>query len=224
LNREKEVLGLYLSSHPLDDYKYEMRHCTDINLVDLADLTDSKGREVVFAGVITACRNAISKKGKEYSVVNLEDYAGGYELFLMGEDALRYRHLFEEDRVIYVKARVETKQYQSRGSNGEPVLSEPKVRTEVTGMGLLGDILKDQFQSLHLFFDLAEVNPQRVDELLELVKKHEAGDGTGLELCIFVVEESRKLGSRSQTKKALTLSKELLMELDDKGWRYDLGS
>ena len=83
-NREKEVIGIYLSSHPLDDFKLEIDTFTTSTLADLQNLREYLDRDVTIAGMITDTRNGIGKNGKPYGSFTLQDYSDSFR-FIMFE-------------------------------------------------------------------------------------------------------------------------------------------
>lgn len=86
LNEEKNLIGIYLSSHPLDDYKMVIRHFCNKTLSDLSELKPLKGKEITVAGMVTAVKNGVSKGGKNYGVLTLEAYDSSHEFPLFGRD------------------------------------------------------------------------------------------------------------------------------------------
>src|SRR5207253_1783509 len=86
LAREKEVVGFYISGHPLDEYKLEIQHLCRHTLPELADLKTLEGKEVIVAGIVTDVQHRTSKTGKPFGIFTLEDYMGSFEFILFGED------------------------------------------------------------------------------------------------------------------------------------------
>ena len=106
LNRERDLVGIYLSAHPLDDYRLVIEsmcntHCTDLdNTAELA-----KKEEMTIGGIVTSVRSAFTKTGSPCGFVVLEDYSGTGELALFGETWGRWRGMFTEGSPVYVRAR-----------------------------------------------------------------------------------------------------------------------
>ena len=86
LNREKEVIGIYLSSHPLDDFKLEISTFTTATLADLQNLSDYLDRDVIVAGMVTDTRNGIGKNGKPYGSFTLQDYSDSFRFMMFDKD------------------------------------------------------------------------------------------------------------------------------------------
>ncbi len=110
LRMEKMVTGFYISGHPLDDYKTEIQHFTNANLSTLNnDLTQFRGKEIRFAGMVSNAVTKMTKTGKSFGSFNLEDYNGNLNLALFSEDFLRFKHFLNEGEFLFIKARVESR-------------------------------------------------------------------------------------------------------------------
>lgn len=104
--KEKELIGIYLTSHPLDPYKLEMQLlCTPLEELN-SGLDNLKGKEVSIAGIITSIRTGKTKTGKDFGIITLEDFSGSYELAFFGKEYAAYHHYFISETAIYVKGKV----------------------------------------------------------------------------------------------------------------------
>ncbi len=104
--KEKELIGIYLTSHPLDPYRLEMELlCTPVEILN-GDLANLKGKDVTIAGIITAIREGKTKNGKDFAIIGIEDFGGIYELAFFGKDYTDYRQYFIHETAIYVKGKV----------------------------------------------------------------------------------------------------------------------
>ena len=114
LNKERDLVGIYLSAHPLDEYKIVLDNLCNTKCVELADIAQLSGREdVVIGGIVTAVRQKFMKNGKPCGFVTLEDFEGSGELALFGEDWGRWSGMFTEGASIYITAKL-----QPRWQNG----------------------------------------------------------------------------------------------------------
>ena len=89
LRREKEVVGIYISGHPLDDFKKEIKAFCKNTVSDFSRLEEFVNRELTVAGVITDVQHRVSKNGKGWGLFTLEDYNESYELRIFGEEYLK---------------------------------------------------------------------------------------------------------------------------------------
>jgi DNA polymerase-3 subunit alpha len=124
LDFEKEVTGMYISGHPLDNYKFEMKH---YNINPLAEYNEFKnsiannpnpGRSFRLAGLVTDGQHRLTKTGKNFGIITIEDFTGKSDFFLWGEDYVRYNNYLEKGTIILVeggfKTRYNSDQYEFR--------------------------------------------------------------------------------------------------------------
>ncbi len=169
-NYEKEVVGFYLSGHPLDDYKYEMRRFTNINVTQLNQLdTLLTRREVHFGGVVTEANMGISQRtGNPYGSMAIEDFVGRYELRLFGEDCIKFRNYILKGTFVYVEGTVS----QRTVRNDKGVESKLPPRLRITNMMLLGDVLDAKAKSIDFHVDLNDIDNDFCAQLQKLVHQN----------------------------------------------------
>lgn len=110
LKYEKEIAGFYISGHPLDSYKPLITNYTTTDLKRLSDSnqqTALTNRMLAFVAIVTEVKKGITKNGKDYGSIQLEDYNDSYSWMLFGENFTKYSHLFEEGKQLFIKARLE---------------------------------------------------------------------------------------------------------------------
>ena len=103
LKKEKDVIGIYISGHPLDDYMDSVKFFSNIKLNDLKNLNPLVDKEVRIAGIIGEVEHKISKNGKGWATFILEDYYESYELRIFGEDYLKFKHFLNENNFVCIK-------------------------------------------------------------------------------------------------------------------------
>ena len=138
LKKEKEINGIYLSSHPLDDYRTEIQYFCSAELGRLNHVESILGRDVTVAGIVTDAQHRISKMGKGWGIFKLEDFRGDFEFKLFGEDYLKFRHFFENEQLLFVKAR--GRKFNQR--QGEGFIE--RLSVDVADVKLLTDVLQEQ--------------------------------------------------------------------------------
>ncbi|MFA6592510.1 MAG: DNA polymerase III subunit alpha [Bacteroidales bacterium] len=109
LQKEKELVGMYLSSHPLDKYEFELKNFTNCDLSSMETLVtecekEKKPKKVNFAGYITETKKLVSKSGRPWSITTIEDFSGSYELKLFGKDYEKYMSYLQPHTSIFVEA------------------------------------------------------------------------------------------------------------------------
>ena len=114
LNKERELVGIYLSAHPLDEYKIILDNFCNAKCADLADrgaaLQDRE--DVTIGGIVTGMQQRFGKNNKPWGIINLEDFEGSGELVLFGEDWLNLNGKFIEGAAVYITGKM-TSRFQS---------------------------------------------------------------------------------------------------------------
>ena len=156
--KEKELIGIYLTSHPLDPYKLEMQLlCTPVEELN-SGLETCKGKEINIAGIITAKREGKTKTGKDFGILTLEDFSGTYELAFFGKDYTDFRQYFIDETAIYVKGKVGPKW----GKEGN------ELTFTIQKVGLLEALTENAIRSITLQVDIEKLTLETVTEIHEL--------------------------------------------------------
>ncbi len=159
LNAEKEVIGMYLSGHPLDPYKIEIDKLTTHKLGELSDLGPLKGKEVKVAGVVTAADHRVTQKGKNYGSITIEDFTGSYQLVLFQDAYINHRRFMEVGYFIYIKGRVDNRWQR-----------ENDFELKVQGMEMLNDIRDKYFNKITIQLELDKLNRDILSQFQGLSK------------------------------------------------------
>ncbi len=160
LNKEREITGIYISGHPLEDYKIEMNNFCNVTINDLDDLKRLQRKELLFAGIVTSVGHKTTKTGKPFGNFVLEDYDGTIQMALFSEDYLKYKHFLNKDSLLFIKARVQPKYGQSN-------LFELKIHA----IGLLSEVLKKCVTDITLKMSLADISDELIDKISKSMKK-----------------------------------------------------
>ena len=108
LNKERDLVGIYLSAHPLDEFKIVLDNLCNTKCAELADVSQLSGREdIVLGGIVTEVRQKIMKNGKPCGFVTLEDFEGSGELALFGEDWGHWSGMLTEGASVYITAKLQ---------------------------------------------------------------------------------------------------------------------
>ncbi len=200
LNRERELVGIYLSAHPLDDYSVILNNLCNTHVEEIgrgADLEElSKCEEITFGGIITAVNERFSQKtGKPFGFVTIEDFEGSGELALFGDDWARWNGVMKENYTIYVTAKC---QPRYRNSN----IYELKVLK----VEQLYDVKEHRLERFTISMDASSVNDQMVSDLVTLV---EGNEGT-TQLCIELYTADQSLVTLYSPSKGVNVDRTLL--------------
>lgn len=175
LEKEKEVIGFYISGHPLDTYKYEIDSFCNINFRDLAEKT---GGQYTVAGIVTVASHRLSKKGTKFGVVTVEDYQGSNEFWVFGEDYLKYTHLFNEGEIIYMKISPEEDRFRPG-----------QIRQRILEVMQMEQVKKNIKRNLSVQLDLQHIDADYINQLSKFVQKH-PGES---QLFVSVIDSAEKL-------------------------------
>ncbi|MCK8521090.1 DNA polymerase III subunit alpha [Aquimarina sp. D1M17] len=213
LAREKEVVGIYLSGHPLDDFKYEMKYFCNATLLNFADLESNVNRELSFGGVISSVEHRTSKNGKGWATFIIEDYNTAHEFRIFGEEYLKHRPFLVKSTFVYAKAFIkEGWVNRDTGKKGDP-------RIQFNSFQLLHDVMETYARKLTIQLDINELSDNRIDGLKELLTEH-SGNHT-LNFVIYEMAEQLKLHMPSRKQK-VNISQELLAALENESVYYKL--
>ena len=133
--KEKEVIGIYISGHPLDDFKVEMDSFCNGNVSFFKAPDKFINNEISVAGVITEVEHRVSRQGKGWATFILEDYIDSHDFRIFGEEYLKFKHFLTLNNFLHIKTKiVEGWLNKETGVRGEP-------RIQYTNFKLLQDCL-----------------------------------------------------------------------------------
>ncbi|RIA08490.1 DNA polymerase III alpha subunit [Flavobacteriaceae bacterium MAR_2010_72] len=213
LAREKEVVGIYISGHPLDDFKIEMNTFCNATLALFNNLEPYVNRELTFGGVVTSIQHRVSKQGKGWASFIVEDYTDSFEFRIFGEEYLKFRHFLVKNSFVYVKAFIrEGWTNKETGQKSEP-------RIQFNNFQLLHDVMDTYAKKLSIQLNISDLQEHRINVLKDLIKMHK-GDHA-LNFVVYDNDEQLKLSMPSRKQK-VKISQELLDELENNELYYKL--
>lgn len=202
LKAEKEVTGMYISGHPLDDFRIEIDATCNVNIGDLSNLTALKNRDISFAGIITMANHKTGKTGKPYGSFVVEDYFDSIQLMLFAEDYLKMKHFLESQTFVHIRARVQEKY----GSN--------QLEVRVKSMTLLAELAEKSLRELILFLPVTEINTRVIQSLTNAAKRHKGKSKLKIALIDRVENSTIEMLSRKINIEPVAFLKELLKEYE----------
>ena len=163
LNKERELVGIYLSAHPLDDYAVILNHVCNTRLNQLEEQKEelSALEEVTIGGIVTSVRIGESKTGNPFGIVKMEDFAGNGELALFGRDWITYRNFFVEGASLYIKLKFEAHKFRPGTFN-----------MIINSIELLSDVKDKLIQKITFNVALDKLTSTMVEDLAEIVKEN----------------------------------------------------
>lgn len=154
--KEKELIGIYLTSHPLDQYRLEIKTlCTPLEELN-ANFASYKDKDLTVAGIITAMRIGKTKTGNDFGIVTIEDFSGTFELAFFGEDYIKYRNYFISETAIYVKGKVQAKRWSKDPTD---------LSFNVQSINLLNAIGENVIKSITLLVNIEKINTELIGEV-----------------------------------------------------------
>ncbi len=164
LNKERDLVGIYLSAHPLDEYKIVLDNLCNAKCADLADVAALADREdVMLGGIVTAVRTGFTKTGKPFGIVTLEDFDGSGELPLFGEDWGVRAGMFAIGASVYIQGKIKPRfQYNENG---------PK-DLKVSNVEFLQTIKDKAIDRITIQLTTDQLDDQVVADLNQIVNEH----------------------------------------------------
>tara|TARA_S200000501_G_scaffold97069_1_gene90348 strand:+ start:226 stop:4551 length:4326 start_codon:yes stop_codon:yes gene_type:complete len=213
LKQEKEVVGIYISGHPLDDFKFPIEHFCNASLDILKDLDLLINKELKIGGIVGEVEHRVSKNGKGWARFVLEDYRDSYEFRIFGEEYLKHKHFLVENNFLYIRIIVrEGWRDRETGKSGDP-------RVTYLSFQQLQDAISKNAKKLTLQLDLNEFNDEKVEQLKKIFKKHKGNQK--LDISFFENEEKIKLTMPSENFK-ISINEELLSLIEEKNYHFKL--
>ena len=193
LEREKNLVGLYLSAHPLDPYKLELDYACNTRMVDLKNRAELLGKEITFGGVIVGYREKVGKNGNPYAFLKIEDYTGSDEIPLFGRDYVKYSNFgrIGTTTFIMVRATYERSRYNDN------------VNLVIRSIDLLADLQGKLFSKLAMTLSLDAFTPAFIESLSENMIEN---PHNGVDVTFRIIDEKigRQVSMRSRRKCQLT--------------------
>jgi len=201
LNREKEVIGIYLSSHPLDDFRLEINTFTTATLADLQNLQNYLDREVTIAGMVTDTKNGISKNNKPYGSMTLQDYTDSFRFILFDKDYIDNSKYFTIGYYLLIKGKVQKRKFR-----------EDELEFSIRKIYLLSSVKDELVKSVTLKIDPANIDHEMISELKQLISENKGE--TELRFMFLDSEDKISLPMFSRTQR-VRLNNEFVAYLED---------
>ena len=162
LNKERELVGIYLSAHPLDEYSVVLDYVCNTKLNELDDKREelAKLEEVTVGGIVTEVRTGETKTGNPYGVVKMEDFAGNGEIALFGRDWVTYRNFFIEGASLFIKLKCEAHRFRPGTYN-----------LNVLTVDLLSEVKDKLIEKITFNVPLDQLTSTLVEDLAEIVRE-----------------------------------------------------
>ena len=213
LKKEKEVVGIYISSHPLDDFTHEIDHFVNITLNQIGDLNDFLRKELNIGGIVNDIQHLESRNGKGWARFVLEDFTDQYEFRIFGEDYLKYRHFLVVNQFIRIRIMIrEGWTNRETGKVGAP-------RMQYLQFEMLQNTVENNAKKLTLQLEISQLEQDKIKQLEDDLRLFK-GDN---QLMFNVYDSNKKVKLALKSKKQkIKITSELLTLLDKNNWHYKL--
>jgi len=205
LHREKEVIGMYLSGHPLDNFKIEFNN---FNVTPISNIEEYKNRELNIAGIVTDVFEKIGKNNKAYATFTIEDYSSNTKITMWSEDYLRFKHLITQGQMLFIKGAMKLR-YNS----------EDQFEFKVNQIILLPEVREKLLNQVTLTLSTSKLKNGFLNEFQKILQNFK---GSAV-LKLNIKDEEQKLGIKAvATKIKINLDNELVKKLEEMEIEYKL--
>ena len=167
LNKERDLVGIYLSAHPLDEYAVVLQDICNLHMNAMEDLTPYNGQEVQFGGIVTGLRQGVTKRGAPYGIATIEDYSGSGEVALFGSDWPTWGGYMNTGAILLITGRVQGRQYD-----------ESKLELRIGSISPLSEVADSMVESITVNMPIDALSEDFVAEFANLSRPEEGEKGT----------------------------------------------
>jgi len=161
LARERDVVGLYITGHPLDDYAIEIKHFTNSGMRDFADMSKMVNKEVRFAGILSDVQHLTAKNGNGFGKFTISDFYDNHSYMMFGEEYMRFKHMLMDGAFLYFKAMVVPRFGNINNLN-----------VKWSTIQLLSSVMDQMVKKISLSISLNNIDEERIMELNSLIENH----------------------------------------------------
>jgi DNA polymerase III subunit alpha len=185
LNKERDLIGMYLSAHPLDEFEFEINHICNTTTVDLKDLPTLQGKPLKIGGMVTNFRHGTSKAGNPYGIFTLEDYVGAFEFALFGKNYIEFSKYMIKDLYLFISAVVQEKGADYKYNKPSDPNIPKELELKIQKIEVFSDIKDKLINTLTLTIRLQQLTQDFAIELNDMILKNKGN----VNLYVQVVDE-----------------------------------
>ncbi len=178
LNKERELVGIYLSAHPLDEFAVVLENVCNVHMAELSDLTSLQNRDLILGGIVTGVREGYTKTGKPYGVAKVEDYSGVAEFAFFGNEWVEKKNFFSEGMFLFMHGKCQPRQWK-----------QDEWEVKINTIELLPEVKDRVIEKLTVTAPLSAVDDEMIMEFSSLVKAHPGN----AELCFLIRDEDGRM-------------------------------
>nr|MBP6272848.1 DNA polymerase III subunit alpha [Fluviicola sp.] len=159
LNFEKEVVGIFISGHPLDDFRVEVDAFCNGKIEHLSDLKANYGRELIIPAIVTDAQHLTTKTGKPYGILTIEDYSNTTKQYIFGDTYLKFKHLMVKDLFVAIRGKVQEGPYPDKITKQKPV------EFAIASIEQLQDLLDNRTATMNISIPLKSLDQLMMSKL-----------------------------------------------------------
>jgi DNA polymerase-3 subunit alpha len=204
LDKEKEITGIYLSGHPLDHYKFEIRHygintLSEYNEIKDANAPNLAGKTMKLLCLVSSANHRISKQGNKFGIFTVEDYSGKSEITLFGDNYVRFSNYLQQGQSLFITGTFNKHKYRN------------ELEFSISGITLAENAKSMLLRQLVLEMDVRSLQSQVIDFLEQNLRSHPGK--AGLKVVVTEPKENLKI-SLSSLESGFEMNHELIEYLD----------
>ena len=209
LNKEKQLIGIYLSAHPLDEYMIILKKVCNLQMAQMENLTPMANKEVRLGGIVTGVRKGVTKKGLPYGIVTMEDYSGAGELALFGENWARFgSYMSTTDTTVFITGRIQSKRYKP-----------DEMELSIGSVEYLDNVKDRIIENINIYLPEISLTEDLIVQITDSVKN--SPGKTELFISIIDAENGIHLNLQRRVGK-ITVTKQLIEALEDNNIPYTI--
>ncbi len=222
LQQEKELVGMYLSAHPLEQYRFEIDNFTSCQVSELENLITEcerkkEKKKISIAGFITKAEKLTNKNGKPWSKTTIEDFGGSYELALFGKDHENFMSYLELHNAIFIEGEIEEKYYIKPEERAQGKTSPYAFK--VKKILLLGNVTDTYIKGFAINITTSMLTPEFRDRLVRMIKKNKGN----VPLSMFLYDPEKKWNIEFLSRKfKVAVTADFIEEIERNGIRYSV--
>ena len=161
LNKERELVGIYLSAHPLDEFSVILENVCTTHMAQLSDLTPLHNHDLTLGGIVTGVREGYTKTGKPFGVAKVEDYSGTAEFAFFGNEWVEKKNFFAEGMFLFMHGKCQPRQWK-----------QDEWEIKINNIELLPEVKDRLIEKLTVTAPLSAINDEMIMEFSSLVKEN----------------------------------------------------
>lgn len=161
LNKERDLVGIYLSAHPLDEYRIILTYVCNTGMAELADRDALRGREMLLGGIVTNFREGMTKTGKPFGILKVEDFTGSGEIALFGNDYIEYSKYGKPGLYLLISATIQPRKW-----------NENELDFKIGTVKLLPDVKDTLVEKITITLSVHDLDEPTISDLSAFIKSN----------------------------------------------------